>query len=92
MSISGISAASSAAYIQQSQTATQSGTTATATTAQTAGPTPADAGAQPGPTQQTGQVHHHHHHGGGGSAAPSADLTQPGTAAAGGPNILNTLV
>jgi hypothetical protein len=92
MSITGISAASSAAYIQQLQNAIQSGTTATATTAQTAGPTQTDAGAQPSPTQQTGQARHHHHHGGGESAAPSADLTQSSTAAASGTNILNTLV
>jgi hypothetical protein len=93
MSISGVSATSSAAYIQQQlQTATAATATGT-TTAQTTGAQAASA-QQADPTQQSGQVHHHHHHhhGGGGQAAQSADVNQSGTATAGGTNILDALV
>jgi hypothetical protein len=90
MSISGVSATSSAAYIQQ-QLQTATAATATGTTAQTTGAQAASA-QQADPTQQSGQVHHHHHHGGGGQAAQSADVNQSGTATAGGTNILDALV
>jgi hypothetical protein len=90
MSINGISAASSAAYIQQLQNATPASTTAQAAT-QTSATPQTSAATQTTQAQQPGQVHHHHHHGGG-AAAQSTDLTQSGTAAIDGTNILNTLV
>jgi hypothetical protein len=96
MSISGISAASSAAYIQQSQKigeATGTPQPTAATTAAQATPTALTGpAAQPASTQQPGAVHHHHRHGGGNAAAQSTDLTQSGTASAGGSNTLNTVV
>jgi hypothetical protein len=91
MSITGISAASSAAYIQQLQNATPASTTAQAATPQISAAPQTPAATQTTQTQQPGQVHHHHHHGGGAAAQPT-DLTQSGTAATDGTNILNTLV
>jgi hypothetical protein len=90
MSITGISAASSAIYTLQPQNAASAGTTTPAATPQTAAP--ANPATQTDPTQQPDQVHHHHHHHGAGGAAPPSDLTQAGTAATNGTNILNTLV
>ena len=90
MSITGISAASSALYTPQPQNATAASTTTLAATLQTAAP--ANPATQTDPTQQPDQVHHHHHHHGAGGAAPPSDLTQTGTAATGGTNLLNTLV
>jgi hypothetical protein len=94
VSISGISAASSAAYIQQSQNTIQSGATAAAVAAQAL--VPAQTGAQqPDATQQAGPVqpaHHHHHRGGGDGAAQATDISLTGTSAAEGTNNHNTLV
>ena len=92
MSISGISAASSAAYIQQVANAAKLGTGAQTTVEQAAAaPLGSIAPTQPTSAQPSGEVHHHHHHGGG-AAPESANLTQSGTANSSGTNILNTLV
>ena len=94
VSISGISAASSAAYIQQPQNTIQSSATATAAPAQATVPAPTGAAPQSGPTQQAGPVqpsYHHHRHGGGDGGAQASDISSTGTNAAEGTNILNTL-
>jgi hypothetical protein len=80
MSITGISAASSAAYIQPGQATTPA--TTLGTTAQALSATPQ--------SQPSGQAHHHHHHGGGEASGQSSAITQSGTNAA--TSILNTLV
>ena len=92
MSISQISAASSAAYYQQLENTAQTGAGAQTSVAQAVA-VPLGAAAPPaGSSPSTGEVHHHHHRGGDDAASQSADLTQSGTAATGGSNILNTLV
>jgi hypothetical protein len=87
MSISGISAASSAAYIQQAQNSGQVGAGTQTTVPQAASAPVAGTAQAPGTLQQASEAHHPHHHHGGGAGA-----SQSGTAAAGGTNILNTLV
>ena len=66
MSITGVSNAYTAAYIQQPPSTGQAGP-------QTQAVTPTSPIQQGGPTQQSGQVHHHHHHHGAGESG-SQDL------------------
>jgi hypothetical protein len=91
MSIAGISAISSAAYLQQAQASTQTNAPAQTAPAPTAAAPHSASVQQAAPNQSSGQVrHHHHHHGGGSAPAQSADITQSGTTDAA--SILNTLV
>lgn len=91
MSISGVSAASSAAYFQQAQNSPQAGTSGQATVGQAAGPLPLPA------TPPANEPRRHHHHGGDDAAAQTtgptnaAGPTNAGATATGGSNILNTL-
>jgi hypothetical protein len=99
MSISGISAASLAAYFQQSKKTNATGQAsaaqpsfatqaaiATQASTGTPGSTATQAAAGPQPDGQAHRRHHHH----GGAGGPASDLLQSGTASAGGTNILNT--
>jgi hypothetical protein len=87
MSITGISAASAAAYIQPGQATTPA--TTLGTTPQALSATPNPPVQQATQSQPSGQTHHHHPHGGEASGQSSA-ITQSGTNAA--TSILNTLV
>ena len=88
MSITGISAASAAAYIQPGQATTPA--TTLGTTPQALSATPNPPVQQATQSQPSGQTHHHHHHGGGEASGQSSAITQSGTNAA--TSILNTLV
>jgi hypothetical protein len=91
MSIAGISAISTAAYLQQSQSTAQTNAATRTVPDLTAAATQSATVQQATPSQPSGQVRHHHHqHGGGSAAAQSADITQSGTTDA--TSILNTLV
>ena len=91
MSISSISAASSAALYQP----TKGGVPLSATPANTAVPPAAQVqqagqAAQTGQLQETGETQRHHHRGGTGSLGQSSQIAQSGTTAAG--SLLNALV
>jgi hypothetical protein len=88
MSITSISAAFSAVYIQAGQTTTPATTPDTPLDAQSA--TQARPVQQATPPKPSEQTHHHHRHGGGEASGQSSDITQSGTNAA--TSFLNTLV
>jgi hypothetical protein len=91
MSIAGISAISSAAYLQQAQASARTNAATQAASAPTAAAPQSASVQQATPGQPSGQVRQHHHrHGGDSSVAQSADMAQSGTTDA--TSILNTLV
>jgi hypothetical protein len=81
MSITGVSGAASATYLQQPR--------ATRTTPPAAGQDDAAAMLASLAPSQGGKVHRHHHQGGG--AAPASDLLKSGTSEAGGNKPLDIL-
>jgi hypothetical protein len=92
MSISGLSAASSAAYIQQSQNPNQAPPPSQVTAAQTAAPTQIGPSPLTGSTQQPGGAHHRRHQGDDNGGLQSSDALPSGSVSTGSPSILNTLV